>query len=88
MNPNLVLESVRFGKPFICTKETGVGEVLDGCGIFIDPHDATSIAKAFLELSKPEVYERCRKAILDLRATHTYADIAVEILSFAKKFKQ
>jgi glycosyltransferase involved in cell wall biosynthesis len=85
MNPNIVLEGVRFGKPFICTRETGVGEVLRGAGIFVDPEDVGAITEAILDLAKDQTYSVYQKYIAALDITHTYKDIAREILLFAKK---
>ncbi len=87
MNPNIVLEGVRFGKPFICTRETGVGEVLKGAGIFVDPEDVGAITEAILDLAKDATYRQYESQIATLDIAHTYADIAKEILAFAKTLR-
>jgi len=88
MNPNIVLEGVRFGKPFICTKETGVTEVLDGAGLFVDPEDVAAIEKAILELTKADTYRQYQAHIAKMNITHTYADIAKEILGFVDRLSK
>ncbi len=83
MDPNIILEGVCFGKPFVCTRETGVGEVLQGAGIFVDPESTEEIRDAILDLAKPDVYAKFVRRIATLEITHTYADIVREILTFA-----
>ena len=82
MNPNLILEGLAFGKPFICTKETGVSEVVSGLGIFVDPLDTNAITDAVIAMAQPETYRQFRDTIRAFSYRHTYADIAGEFMEF------
>lgn len=80
ISPNLVLEGITLGKPFILTRETGYKEKLKHCGLFIDPLDINEIAQAVLEMSKPEVYRSYCGAVNKFNFAHTYKDISQEFI--------
>lgn len=82
MNPNLLLEGLQFGKPFISTKETGIREVTEGMGLFVDPKSTNEITDAIMELAKEEVYDRCVSRIMSRTEERTYTDIARECMEF------
>lgn len=84
MNPNIVLEGIAFGKPFICTAESGIREVTEGMGLFVDPKDTRAIRDAILTLSKEDAYNDCRSAIASRNIERTYRDVAAELLAFAE----
>ncbi|MEX0931937.1 MAG: glycosyltransferase family 4 protein [Candidatus Paceibacterota bacterium] len=55
--PNIVLEGLRYNKPFILTQDCGLYEELKDVGVFIDPFDTDSLAEAMRSLSYPAYYE-------------------------------
>lgn len=84
VNPNLLLEGLQFGKPFISTRETGIRDVTEGMGLFVDPKDTTAIANAMIELGRDAVYEQCLNRIMSRTSVRTYADIGAECIRFSK----
>src|SRR5207249_3226173 len=51
ISPNMILDAIRCGKPFILTRETGLYEKLKDVGLFVDPEDVNDIAKKIDTLS-------------------------------------
>jgi glycosyltransferase involved in cell wall biosynthesis len=84
MNPNIVLEGLAMGKPFICTAESGIREVTDGMGLFVDPKDVGAMRDAILTVSNDAAYNACRSAIASRSRERTYRDVAAEIYAFAE----
>jgi glycosyltransferase involved in cell wall biosynthesis len=85
ISPNLILESLMLGKPFILTSETGLKDRLSDVGIFVDPLDANDIARKINWLSKPGNYQSQLEKIKNFSFIHTYDDIADEFLKLAMK---
>jgi glycosyltransferase involved in cell wall biosynthesis len=84
MNPNIVLEGLSVGKPFICTEESGIREVTEGMGLFVNPMSIGSIRDAILALADETVYDACRTRIASRSDERTYRDVAREVYAFAE----
>ena len=85
ISPNLILDAIRYGKPFIVTSETGLSERIKSCAIFVDPENANDIAEKILWLSDPKNYEEQRKKVQAFSYTHLWNDIAQEFLVLAER---
>ena len=86
ISPNLILEAVQFGKPFICTTEIGSFEALRDCGIFVDPRDKKALTEKILFLAKDENYQECaRKVAACPLLPHGWNQIAAEFIALARK---
>lgn len=85
VSPNFILDALRFGKPFIMTKETGLHETLKDVGLFVDPLDEADITNKILWLSDAAHYEEQKKKIEAFHFTHTWEAIAAEILAFVDR---
>lgn len=72
VSPNLVLEGVARGKPFIVTKHTGLHPRFASMGFFVDPFDEDSIRQGFHALSDESQYKRYLAAIEDCTYIHTW----------------
>jgi glycosyltransferase involved in cell wall biosynthesis len=83
VTPNLILEGMRFGKPFLLTKYSGYAEQFANCGVIVDPLDTSSIAKGIERLLDPEEYRRMCEHIKARKDVHSYDDIAREFLALA-----
>lgn len=81
ISPNLVLEGLVLGKPFILTKETGYQEKLKGLGLFVNPLSIDEITEAILTMAQPGVYRQYCEAVNQFNFTHTYRDICLEFIS-------
>jgi glycosyltransferase involved in cell wall biosynthesis len=83
ISPNMILDAVRCGKPFICTTECGLYEQLKGIGLWVDPLNKEEIKEAVLWLSDEKNYQdQCIK-VAAFRDVHSWDDIAKEIIQLA-----
>jgi len=76
VSPNLVLEGISLGKPFILTKYTGLHERFLDMGVLVDPFDDESIKHGILQLLDSGAYARCTAAIFSCTYTNNWNDIA------------
>lgn len=81
IGPNLLVDAVRFGKPFIATKECGLRGRLGEIGIWVDPKNKTEIAQAILWLSDEKNYATQCEKVRRFAYTHSWQDIAQELLA-------
>ncbi len=82
VSPNLVLEAVIFGKPFIATRDTGLFEKLENAGgFFVDPRDEETMAEKIALLSREETYREMKEKARRFTFTHSYRDIALEYIA-------
>lgn len=84
ISPNLILDAIRYNKPFICTKEIGIFDRIKDIGLFIDPLNKKEIEDAVIKLLDKEEYEKWRQKIRDFNFTHTWEEIADEIIDIWK----
>ncbi|MFA6551969.1 MAG: hypothetical protein WCT19_00515 [Candidatus Paceibacterota bacterium] len=80
VSPNLILQSIQCGKPFIVTKHTGLYEKLKKIGIFVDPLNREDIKQKIVWLCDDKNYDEQKKKIESFNFTHTWEDIASEFL--------
>jgi len=85
ISPNLILEAIRFNRPFILTEETGLYDRLKDIGIFVNPLDEREIKEAVLKLLDEKNYKTAKEKILNFNFIHTWDDIAGEFLDIFKK---
>lgn len=78
VSPNMILDAIRLGKPFILTRETGLYDRLRGVGIFVNPESDKEIIEAIMTLANPEEYNRWRAKVNQFTFTHTWQQIAEE----------
>lgn len=80
ISPNMILDAIRFNRPFICTKEIGIFERIKDAGIFVDPMNEKQIENAVLELLTTEGYTNAKDKIRQFEFLHSWSDIAKEFL--------
>ena len=78
--PNLALEAIRAGRPFICTKHTGLPERFRPFGIFVDPLDEKDIARGILELSDDKRYADIMARLQAFRYSREWSDVAADFI--------
>jgi glycosyltransferase involved in cell wall biosynthesis len=83
ISPNLILDAIRFNKPFICTKEIGILERIKDVGIFVDPLNEKEIEEAVLRMLNKDEYEKAVEKVRNFSFLHTWDDIASEFLEVA-----
>lgn len=83
VSPNIILDGIKAGKPFIMTKHTGISERVGHAGLFINPMKQEEIVDAVVALCQEKTYQGYQQAISELSYVHTYEDIAKEFLSLS-----
>ena len=78
---NLAIEAVSVGRPFIMTEDTGTKERLAGCGLFVDTRSEKEMENAIESLLDSTVYAKLSAAINAVAFTHSWDDIAKEIIA-------
>lgn len=83
ISPNMILDALRVGTPFILTRENGLMPRLKDVGMFVDPLDEQDIAEKIVALADPHVYAEQKKKVADVSFRHSWADITHEFLEVA-----
>lgn len=81
VSSNTAIDAVAAGKPFIMTEDTGTSERLGDCGLFIDTRSEDALVAAIEKILNPSDYEYLRARISEFSFTHSWDDIAREILT-------
>lgn len=80
ISPNMILDAIAFGKPFILTRETGLYERLKDIGVWVNPESVEDVVAKIEWLSDEKNYaEQCKK-VAAFSFTHSYDEIADEII--------
>lgn len=85
VSPNLILDALRFGKPFILTRESGLYEMLKDVGLFVDPLNSDDITEKILMLSDDATYKLYQSKAQHFSFRHSWEEIAKEFLELYKK---
>ncbi|HWO06985.1 MAG TPA: glycosyltransferase family 4 protein [Candidatus Paceibacterota bacterium] len=80
VSSNTAIDAISAGKPFIMTDDTGTKERLGECGLFIDTRSEDALVGAIETLLNPENYEYHRARIKEFSFTHSWDEMAREIL--------
>ncbi len=81
VSPNIVLEAIRFEKPFLLTEYNGLNERIGKLGIFVNPRSENSLDKGILELANPARYGELKKNLSSFSFMHSWDEIASEFVS-------
>jgi glycosyltransferase involved in cell wall biosynthesis len=84
ISPNFVLDALRFNKPVILTKETGLCQKLKDVVIWVNPRDPEDIKQKVLWLSNEDNYRSACQKVTNFNFTHSWHEIAKEFLSIYK----
>jgi glycosyltransferase involved in cell wall biosynthesis len=85
ISPNMIFDAISTGTPFILTKETGIAERVASCAIFVDPQNENEIAAAITRLADPKNRNEAAAKVKAFNYSHTWQQIADEILAAYKK---
>lgn len=80
MSPNAIIDAVKYGKPFICTADTGIRERLLGVGRFIDTQNDDEMHKAIEELCDPALYAEAVEKVKSFTMIRSWKDITNDVL--------
>lgn len=78
--PNFVLEAISYGKPFIITRETGLQEIYDKGGIFVDPFNETELKDAILKMSDSVEYAKFKEELAVIATGRPWGEVTHEYL--------
>lgn len=84
ISPNMILEAIRYNKPFILTRETGLYDKLKNVGIFVNPESEEEIEQSIIFLSNPENYKKQKEKVASFTFTHLWKEICNELLDISK----
>lgn len=85
ISPNLILDAIKYSRPFICTKEVGIFDRIKDAGIFIDPLNEKEIKEAVLNLLTEDGYNKAKEKVKNFNFVHTWDQIAKEFIEIYKK---
>ncbi len=81
VSPNSMLEAIRYGKPFISTKDNGLYEQYKEAGLFVDTRSAQEIQAAVRELLDADGYSRALEKVQKVDITLSPAQMAAAFRS-------
>lgn len=84
ISPNLILDAIRWNRPFICTKEVGILPRIKDVGMFVDPINEKEIEQAIVSMLDGNNYNKAREKIRQFSFTHTWGNITDEFISVYK----
>src|SRR3989344_39239 len=85
ISPNMILESIRCNKPFIITKENGLMNRIGNIAIIADPKNLEDVREKVLWLIDDRNYNMQVEKIKNFTFTHSWEEIAKEILEINRK---
>lgn len=80
ISPNYILDALRFKKPFIMDKYSGLAEKLGPYGLLVDPLDENDIARGIEELASEEGYARAVARAAAFSEVRTYKEVAQDFI--------
>ena len=85
ISPNMILDAIRAGVPFIVTRETGIAERIKDCAIFVDPENEAEIAEKIVWLADPANRAAQAAKVQAFTFKHSWSEIGAEIIAVWKK---
>lgn len=85
ISPNMILDAVRTGTPFIVTKENGINHRIKDGAVFIDPQNKKDIVEKIVWLADPKNRAEQAKKVQGLSFKHSWKEIADEIVRLNEK---
>lgn len=87
ISPNMILDAIRFNKPFIVTTETGIADRVKDIAIFVNPKSKEDIREKVLWLLDENNYASQMQKVESFDFTHTWQEMAEEYLDLYKNIK-
>lgn len=81
ISPNMILDAIRYNKPFIITKEVGIYARIHDIAIFVDPLNIEEIKEKVLWLLDEQNYDNKVQKIQNFNFRHSWEQICNEILN-------
>ena len=84
ISPNLILDAIRYNKPFIITEENGLMDRIRDIAIIVNPKNPSDIKNKVLWLCEKDNYNNQVKKIKNFNFLHTWKEITDEIIDIWK----
>ncbi len=78
ISPNMILDAIRLGKPFILSSETGIADRIRQAAIFVDPKDKEAIREKVLWLLEEKNYLEQKRKVEEFDYQHSWDEMAKE----------
>lgn len=78
ISPNMILDSIRGGKPFVLTQENGITERVKDLGLFANPLDEGDIYEKLKMMLDPNTYGTLEANVRNFSYVHTWEQICGE----------
>jgi glycosyltransferase involved in cell wall biosynthesis len=85
ISPNMILDAVRVGTPFIVTKENGITDLIKNAALFVDPQNKKDIVEKIVWLADPANRATQAKKVQAISYIHSWEQIANEIVEIGSK---
>lgn len=85
ISPNMILDSIRAGTPFILTRECGILDRVAEYAVLVNPKDELEIAEKILWLSDEKNYIEQLEKLAFFRFSHSWNEISEEFLAILEK---
>lgn len=80
ISPNMILESIAHGTPFLLTTENGINNRVQNIGLFANPLDEEEVYTKLCALLDPTEYQKLLHGVQNFTHTHTWEDMVREYL--------
>ncbi len=81
ISPNMILDAISAGTPFIVTRECGIYDRIKDIAIFVDPLNKEDIRDKIIYLANENIYKAQKRAVESFSFTHSWGQICREFLS-------
>lgn len=85
ISPNYILDALRFKKPFIMDKYSGLAEKLRPYGLLVDPLNEDDIIRGIEELASDEGYARAVAKVSAFNEVRSYSEVAQDFITLLQK---
>ncbi len=84
ISPNMILDAIRVGVPFILTKENGIMKRVKDAALLVDPLNKKEIKDKIVWISDPKNRAIQKEKVLQITFTHSWSEIGKEIVAISK----
>lgn len=83
--PNVIIDAIRYGKPFICTSDTGIKERVGSLGLFVDTGNREALTASIISLLDPQMYEQKARASAAFSFERSWSVVADDFVAVLKQ---
>jgi hypothetical protein len=87
ISPHMILDAIRWNKPFILTKENGLLNRIKDIALLVDPKDKDDIKEKIMYLLDKDNYTKQVEKIKNFNFIHTWDQIGREIIKISNNVK-